>query len=85
MKNIYMKVMKKLMAEGSHAMHRRSFVKAISWRTLGSFDTFIIGSVITGQMHLGAFIAGTEIITKVGLYYFHERMWARVKWGVRRT
>ena len=37
----------------------------------------------TGKLHLGAFIAGTEVITKIGLYYFHERAWARVKWGLR--
>jgi uncharacterized membrane protein len=75
---------KKLADEGSHAMHRRSFVKGVSWRALGSFDTFIISWFITGQVHLGAAIAGTEIITKIGLYYFHERVWAHVKWGLRR-
>jgi uncharacterized membrane protein len=66
-------------------MHRRSFVKAVSWRTVGSIDTFLISWFITGQVHLGAFIAGTEVLTKLALYYFHERAWAHVKWGLRRT
>jgi uncharacterized membrane protein len=74
---------KKLMDEGAHAMHRRSFLKAVSWRTVGSIDTFIISWIITGKVNLGAFIAGTEVITKICLYYFHERAWARVKWGLR--
>ncbi len=78
-------VVKKIADEGSHAMHRRSFVKALSWRALGSLDTFGISWFITGQLHLGAFIAGTEVITKLGLYYAHERAWAHVKWGLRRV
>lgn len=62
--------------------HRRSVAKAISWRILGSIDTFVIGYVVTGEAKLGAFIAGTEMITKVFLYYFHERGWGRIKWGL---
>ena len=76
---------KKLADESSHAMHRRSFLKAVSWRTVGSIDTFMLSWIITGQIHLGAFIAGTEVITKIGLYYFHERAWAHIKWGLRQT
>jgi uncharacterized membrane protein len=26
-------------------------------------------------------IAATELFTKIGLYYFHERIWAAVPWG----
>jgi len=74
---------KKLMDEGAHALHRRSFIKAVSWRTVGSIDTFLLSWLITGKVNLGAFIAGTEVITKIGLYYFHERAWARIKWGLR--
>jgi uncharacterized membrane protein len=83
MTNILTTAVKKLVDESAHAMHRRSFIKAVSWRTVGSIDTFILSWIITGQLHLGAFIAGTEVITKIGLYYFHERLWARVKWGLR--
>jgi len=85
MMNILTATAKKLMDEGSHAMHRRSFIKAVSWRTVGSIDTFILSWIITGKLHLGAFIAGTEVITKIGLYYFHERAWARIKWGLRQS
>lgn len=75
---------KELIDEKAHATHRRSFLKAVSWRTVGSIDTFILSWVITGKVNLGAFIAGTEVITKIVLYYFHERAWARIKWGLRK-
>ena len=62
----------------------RSLVKAISWRTLGSIDTFVLGLFFThGNMGVAGKIAGTEVITKICLYFFHERLWAQIKWGFR--
>lgn len=26
-------------------------------------------------------LGGVEVFTKIGLFYLHERLWARVKWG----
>jgi uncharacterized membrane protein len=28
-------------------------------------------------------IAATEIVTKILIYYFHERVWALIPWGWR--
>jgi uncharacterized membrane protein len=61
--------------------HGRSIVKAISWRATGSLDTFVISWIITGRTALAGSIAGTELLTKVLLYYFHERIWAVIPWG----
>ncbi len=62
----------------------RSFIKAVSWRTLGSIDTFVLGMIFThGDSGVAGKIAGTEIITKILLYFFHERLWAQVGWGFR--
>jgi uncharacterized membrane protein len=61
--------------------HPRSFLKAVSWRTLGSIDTFVLGLVFTSDIKTAGSIAGTEVITKIALYYFHERLWAVIPWG----
>lgn len=61
--------------------HRRSFVKAVSWRILGSIDTFLISWLVTGHPVIAATISAIEIITKIILYYFHERIWGKVRWG----
>ncbi len=61
--------------------HPRSLVKAVSWRTLGSIDTFLLGLFFTHDATTAGSIAGTEVVTKILLYYFHERAWAAVKWG----
>ena len=61
--------------------HPRSFVKAVSWRIVGSIDTFILSWIITGKLRFAFSIAGVETITKILLYYFHERAWAIIPWG----
>jgi uncharacterized membrane protein len=61
--------------------HRRSLVKAVTWRSLGSIDTFLISYIITGRVTLAGSIAGTELFTKFVLYYLHERIWAVIRWG----
>lgn len=63
--------------------HTRSVLKAISWRTLGTLDTFAISWFFTGQVHIAGSIAAFEIITKIAWYYLHERVWAAVHWGRR--
>jgi uncharacterized membrane protein len=60
----------------------RSLVKAISWRTLGSIDTFLLGLFFTHDLKAAGSIASTEVVTKIALYFFHERAWAQVGWGL---
>ncbi len=61
--------------------HWRSLVKGISWRFFGTLDTIIIASFVTHQFSKAFAIGFTEVFTKVGLYYLHERVWMKIKWG----
>jgi len=63
--------------EGRH----RSLVKAISWRLAGSVDTLILSYLVTRQLMFATTIAGAETITRVLLYYAHERAWMVIPWG----
>ena len=63
--------------------HTRSVVKAISWRTLGTLDTFAISWFLTGKVEIAGLIAALEILTKIFWYYLHERVWAAIAWGRR--
>jgi len=56
--------------------HTRSLCKAISWRILGSLDTFVVALVLTGKPLAAGSIASAEVLTKTLLYYLHERGWA---------
>jgi len=59
----------------------RSIAKAVSWRALGTLDTFILSWLITGEIRLAVAIGGTEVFTKMILYWLHERAWNRIRWG----
>jgi uncharacterized membrane protein len=60
---------------------QRSGLKAITWRIIGTADTFIISWAITKEPVTAGAIASFEVFTKTILYYFHERGWNKVKWG----
>ncbi len=59
----------------------RSVVKTISWRAVGTIDTIIISWIIVGDFRFAVSIGGVELFTKMFLYYFHERLWARSNFG----
>lgn len=65
--------------------HSRSLAKAISWRTLGSVDTFLLSWLFTSSMKAAGAIALSEVITKMVLYYLHERAWSAIGWGMKDT
>lgn len=59
----------------------RSVVKSISWRILGTVDTILISWIVTGESTLAFSIGSIELLTKMVLYFFHERIWNTIKWG----
>ena len=59
----------------------RSIVKSISWRVLGTMDTIVISYLVTGTMSMAISIGSVELVTKMLLYFFHERLWNSIKWG----
>lgn len=61
---------------------KRHIAKALTWRLVGTLDTFILAWILTGSIQLGAAFSGIEVVTKTFLYYLHERLWYNFKWGV---
>ncbi|HET8736502.1 MAG TPA: DUF2061 domain-containing protein [Pricia sp.] len=59
----------------------RSIVKAVSWRTIGTLDTLLISYILTGKLVIAASIASVDFVTKMFLYFFHERIWNTISWG----
>ena len=63
----------------------RSLVKAISWRITGTCDTILIAWLITGEVKAALGIGFVELLTKIFLYYVHERIWNRLEFGRVKT
>ncbi len=73
----------------------RSVLKAVSWRCVGTIDTFCVSFLVltfTGvtegnKLHavqVSSGIAAVEVLTKVFLFYLHERAWMRIRVGRER-
>jgi adenylylsulfate kinase len=61
--------------------HVRSLVKAISWRVIGTTETFLISLLITGRLSTASGIAGVQAVASTALYWIHERYWNNIRWG----
>lgn len=57
---------------------RISLLKTLSWRIIGTIDTMVISYFLTGKLDVAMSIGGIEVVTKMILYYFHERAWVRL-------
>lgn len=66
-------------------LKKRHLAKTITWRVLATTDTFLIAWLITGKVDWAAGIASVEVLTKMILYYWHERFWYKhIKYGVNK-
>ena len=63
---------------------KRHIAKTITWRLIGTIDTILLSWLISGDPLIGLSIGGFEVITKMTLYYFHERMWYKSNFGLNR-
>jgi uncharacterized membrane protein len=63
--------------------HKRHIFKTITWRAVGTIDTIILGWIISGDSTIGLKVGGFELITKMILYYIHERVWYKFDFGVK--
>ena len=59
----------------TESAHKRHLAKAVTWRVVGTIDTIIVSWIISGNPFLGIKIGIFEAISKMILYYFHEKLW----------
>lgn len=57
-------------------------IKTVTWRIIGTIDTILLAWLITGSPTTGMKIGVVEVVTKMALYYLHERVWHRINFGV---
>ena len=62
--------------------NKRHIVKTITWRFVGTMDTMMLAWIISGDPMIGLKIGFTEVITKMLLYYLHERAWYKIGYGL---
>jgi len=61
--------------------NKRSIAKGISWRVVATTTTIIIVYIFFGRLDLAIAAGLIETVLKIGLYWAHERIWFKVRWG----
>jgi uncharacterized membrane protein len=62
--------------------NKRHIFKTFTWRAIGTIDTIVLSWIITGNPLTGLKIGGLEVITKMVLYFLHEKLWYRINFGL---
>lgn len=62
---------------------RRHLAKALTWRISSTFVTGVIAWILTKDIAVSSAIMSVDAVIKLILYYGHERIWYKVKWGVK--
>src|SRR5690606_474541 len=61
---------------------KRHLAKTVTWRLVGTLDTMFLAWIISGDPLIGLKVGFAEVLTKMLLYYLHERVWYRVNYGL---
>ena len=62
----------------SSESHTRSMLKGITWRFVATMTTVIIAWLVLGEVGTAFQIGFFEVLAKIGIYYIHERIWAKI-------
>lgn len=62
--------------------HTRSLIKAVSWRVFATFITMIITYMITHRVVFAIYVGLFEFVSKIALFYLHERIWHFIPFGM---
>jgi adenylylsulfate kinase len=61
--------------------NERSVLKTISWRLLATLTTAGLVYLFTGELKIALYVGGIEVVLKMILYFFHERIWNGIPFG----
>lgn len=60
----------------------RHIAKTLSWRVVGTVDTMVLAWIISGDPMVGLKVGAIEVVTKMILYYLHEKIWYTSNFGL---
>jgi len=64
--------------------YKRSIIKSITWRFLGSVINVILFFIVTGNIVGSLSLGLVDLLVKSMLYILHERIWNKIKWGKKK-
>ena len=74
---------KSTLGDNMNETRKRSLTKSISWRIICIVVSILIAYILTNELDLAATIGTVYNAITMILYYFHERIWNKIKWGAK--
>ena len=62
--------------------NKKHIIKTFSWRFFGTIDTVVFSWLITGNPLIGLKIGLFETVSKILLYFGHEKLWYKINYGL---
>jgi uncharacterized membrane protein len=62
---------------------KRSLAKTVIWRVICIVVSIFTTFAFTGKWDLAVAVGTVYNAITMVLYYFHERLWNRIKWGCK--
>jgi len=78
-----LKLKKSTLGDNMNETRKRSLTKSISWRIICIVVSILIAYILTNELDLAATIGTVYNAITMILYYFHERIWNKIKWGAK--
>ncbi|PCJ67822.1 MAG: hypothetical protein COA58_01405 [Bacteroidetes bacterium] len=73
---------------GLKSANKRHIAKTLTWRVIATTTTFILSYLFfrddAHAIQKASGVAGTEFFLKMFLYYGHERLWYKTKFGIEK-
>jgi uncharacterized membrane protein len=61
---------------------KRTLAKTAIYRGSTTVLLFVLGWIMTGNFYDTSMITILFNVVATGIYYFHERMWGKISWGI---
>lgn len=61
---------------------RRHLAKAFTWRICVTCVIILAAILVTGDIKIGLLLGPIDFFVKIMLYFFHERLWLKIKFGI---
>ena len=61
--------------------HKRTIAKTITFRIIATITTMVLVLIFTGNLTLAGAIGALDLVSKLMIYYVHERVWNKFSWG----
>ena len=68
----------------TQVLAKRHILKSVTWRIIATLTTILLAWIFTKDTTIALKFGAAEVLIKMALYFFHERIWYKYsKFGLK--